>query len=80
MSIRFSRTWTGGVATVVCAIALGGAARATQEVIGDEPPNANAAVVPLLEDLNSEDRTARMAAIMAMHSASTGPLNLAAQA
>jgi HEAT repeat protein len=39
---------------------------AVQEVIGDEPPHANKAVFPLLEDLASDDPTKRIAAVMAM--------------
>ena len=48
------------------AMGLAGSARATQEVVGDEPPNANAAVMPLVADLEGEDVTARMAALMTM--------------
>lgn len=50
----------------VSVIGLAGSAYATQEVVGDEPPNANAAVIPLLVDLAGEDETARMAAVMAL--------------
>ena len=54
------------IALFVLAAGLARSATATQEVIGDEPPNANAAVVPLLEDLAGDDVTARLAAVMAM--------------
>jgi HEAT repeat protein len=53
-------------ASFAMTIGLAHSATATQEVIGDEPPNANAAVIPLLLDLASEEVTARMAAVMAM--------------
>ena len=54
------------IALFVLATGLTRSATATQEVIGDEPPNANAAVVPLLQDLDGDDVTARVAAVMAM--------------
>jgi HEAT repeat protein len=48
------------------AVGIAGSAIATQKIIGDEPPNANAAVVPLLIDLEGDDMTARLAAVMVM--------------
>jgi HEAT repeat protein len=39
---------------------------AIQEIIGDEPPNANAAVVPFMMDLASADVTTRIGATMAL--------------
>jgi HEAT repeat protein len=54
------------MATVVLSVVFAGSVGATQEVIGDEPPNANAAVFPLLEDLTSGDVTARIGAVMAL--------------
>ncbi len=44
----------------------GGPAYAIQEVIGDEPPHASAAVYPLLEDLMSDDPSVRTGAAMAL--------------
>jgi hypothetical protein len=55
------------IALFVLATGLTRSATATQEVIGDEPPNANAAVVPLLQDLDGDDVTARVAAAMALY-------------
>ena len=66
MSIRQSLQWLGRMAGVALVIAVAGAVGATQEVIGDEPPNANAAVIPLLEDLKGVDVSARIAALMAL--------------
>ncbi len=51
---------------VVLGVVAAGQTRAVQEVIGDEPPHANAALFPLLEDLASEDGTQRIAAVMAL--------------
>jgi HEAT repeat protein len=56
----------GVVALLSLVIALAGPIHAIQEVIGDEPPHANAAVFPLLEDLKSEDANVRTGAAMAM--------------
>jgi HEAT repeat protein len=39
---------------------------AIQEVIGDEPPHATEAVMPFLSDLESEDVSVRMAALLAL--------------
>ncbi len=54
------------VATLALVTGLAGQAEATQEVIGEEPPHANAAVMPLLEDLRGDDVAARIAAVMAL--------------
>lgn len=43
-----------------------GPVHAVQEVVGDEPPHANEAVFPLLDDLASEDPSRRIAAVMAL--------------
>ena len=51
---------------VVLGVLAAGQTHAVQEVIGEEPPHARAAVFPLLEDLASEDETERIAAVMAM--------------
>jgi len=54
------------IALFVLATGLAPLATAMQEVVGDEPPNANAAVFPLLQDLDGDDLAARLAAVMAM--------------
>jgi HEAT repeat protein len=64
--VRGSLQWLGWMTGVSLVLAFAGVVGATQEVIGDEPPNANAAVFPLLEDLMSEDVTARIGAAMAL--------------
>ncbi|MCZ6707577.1 MAG: HEAT repeat domain-containing protein [Chloroflexi bacterium] len=56
----------GVVALLALVTCVAGPTRATQEVIGDEPPHANAAVYPLLDDLKSGDATVRTGAVMAM--------------
>ena len=56
----------GVVALLAFAAVVTAPARATQEVIGDEPPHANAAVYPLLDDMKSEDVEVRTGAVMAM--------------
>jgi HEAT repeat protein len=58
---RFART-----ALVLVAGLAAGPALATQAVIGDEPPHATEAVMPLLGDLASEDLSVRMAALLAL--------------
>jgi HEAT repeat protein len=58
--------WIASFASFALAVGIAGSAIATQKIVGDEPPNANAAVVPLLIDLEGGDMTARLAAVMAM--------------
>lgn len=59
--------WIGVLGLVIgLLIGLACSAVATQEVHGDEPPNANAAVIPLLEDLAGDDVMARIAAVMTL--------------
>ena len=71
---RLPKRFESLVSFVLFALAMGivGRAMATQEVAGDEPPNANAAVMPLLIDFEGDDPTARMAAVMALRE--LGPL------
>lgn len=66
MIARCSLHWPGWIALFALAMGFAGSVKATQEVIGDEPPNANAAVMPLLAGLDGEDVSARLAAVMAM--------------
>jgi HEAT repeat protein len=54
------------IALLAFGVGFAGSTGAIQQVVGDEPPHANAAVDPLLEDLMSEDATARTSAAMAM--------------
>ena len=50
----------------VLVVNAAGSLEATQEVVGDEPPNASAAVFPLMEDLASDDVPTRRSATMVL--------------
>lgn len=66
MRTRPALLWLAAAGLVAAAQLAGVPARAVQEVAGEEPPHANAAVYPLLDDLESLDPGVRIGALMAL--------------